>query len=954
MAQAALVRAPSPAARRGLCIATLLLALASSGCLPPARGPLTVWAVDERDVLAADTPPTLESELFSATRGRIELLAAINETVAFQLGLHTSGAAIGPLAVEISDLTGPGGTLPAGSTTSLFRVQPIHVEHFHSWYPQHVGGSATPMSVPDILVPWNAPQGGGPVMLNSKGHEVVWVDLRVPPTATPGLYTGKLVVNNVAKTKVEFSCDLRLRVLPVAMPSVRSLPVICRIDPRDLLSSHLQWPRERPEQTRLLRDSPSQGAAIALIDATMRLFQEHRTNPVLWASFPKYVPVSENRMKIEWEPYDRLVERWLSGEAFSDLVALTHWPVPVSLEYPNAAREGGLGSPTYSRLLATYLAECQRHFAERGWQNAAFVRLCEPEELTPDAIECVERVSRIIQDAGVNLPLVAHLPASSLRGFGWRDAPLIDLPQVDIWAPPAAWYEPEAMRGAQALGRSAWLMPDHPPYSGSLAPASLSTDAPALGWQAYRYEIDALWIEHAAEFSEQYAAGGQQEWLIYPGSRYGLPDRPVPSVRLKRLRRGLQDHSLLSLLSRRGKRVLADELSKQIVRWAGTDACLDHLLSCKPTGWPRDARLMGLAREVMLLELAGDSAGASDAGPTRAASMSEWGRVMNAARRVFVSVEGVRLRSVGDELHANILCAALNLTNTDLSGRWVLPAPPEGWSQLGEPTTTVPPDTRRRTPLEVSLAGAAYNTDGAYPFNVRFDTDALGSFAVAARLAVASCPPLERAPTIDGDLSDWPLASSNAAGDFQLVRGERPGFSPGEANRPALPTQAFFAADRENLYVGVRCRLGKGQPPIWQTDNRVPVDGAIPWGQDVVEIIIDPRGAPEGRPDDLYMLQIKPTSVVVARKGCPTDPPIGESTLWHSQATVAVSVQPDAWVIEVAVPLTSLGPAALENNIWGFNVTRLDARRGEYSSWSGATDTCYSPQSLGNLLLLGR
>jgi hypothetical protein len=56
----------------------------------------------------------------------------------------------------------------------------------------------------------------------------------------------------------------------------------------------------------------------------------------------------------------------------------------------------------------------------------------------------------------------------------------------------------------------------------------------------------------------------------------------------------------------------------------------------------------------------------------------------------------------------------------------------------------------------------------------------------------------------------------------------------------------------------------------------------------------------------------------------------------------------------LGLPLAALGPLAADNRLWGLNVTRLEARRGEYSSWSGARGECYTPQSLGNLLLVGR
>ena len=79
---------------------------------------------------------------------------------------------------------------------------------------------------------------------------------------------------------------------------------------------------------------------------------------------------------------------------------------------------------------------------------------------------------------------------------------------------------------------------------------------------------------------------------------------------------------------------------------------------------------------------------------------------------------------------------------------------------------------------------------------------------------------------------------------------------------------------------------------------------------------------------------------------------MGTSEAWPSGARVAVRVERDAWVVELAVPLDALGPQARHNPLWGFNVTRLDARRGEYSSWSGARGQCYLPQSLGNLIML--
>lgn len=940
----------------GLCLGLTVLSVI--GCLPPRGGPLEVWVVDERAALDARTAPLLENDVYSASQRTVRLQAAANETIAFQVVLRTPAPASGPFRVELSDLQGPTGVIDSRTQIRCYRVRPVLVDRFGAWYPSHAGRPALPIAVPDVLVPWQAPQGGGPVELTRGENEIVWVDVAVPPDAAPGAYVGRLSVQPVRGKQPVWVAAVHLRVLPVVLPAEPSLAVVCRIDPGPLLAQELGWPREPPERIRVSPGVAEHVAAAALLDVTMTLFHEHRTTPVLWACFPKYRPVGPRKVRLEWEPYDRLVAGWVDGTAFPDQVPALVWPVPASLGYPNAEREGGLDAPEYARLLGAYLAECRRHFEERGWLDRAFVRLIPPGRLTAARVAQVRRAGAILRQSETGFPLVAHLPARSLRGLGWRNAPEIQLRDVGIWAPRAGWYEPDAMRQEALLGRRVWFRPDYPPFSGRVAPDGLATDALCLPWQAARYGADGIWIEHAAECGE--VLGGRPlrstshpESLVYPGRPFGLPGRPVPSLRLKRLRRGIQDHTLLSMLAQRGQAALAAEVSRQIVRWAFTDACRDNLLSWEEAGWPRAGRTFALARELVLHELVSETEPGVGPGPADSVRVAEWGLLMNQAGRVRVAVEGVRLRRVGSELRARIVCSVLNATNHRLDGRWIMPAVPVGWEVPEEVPVSAPPDTRRRTVVEARLTGLAYNVEGVYPLELQLDTTELGAFAAGGRLAVAVCPWTSEPPTIDGNLADWPLALNNAAGDFRLVRGPAAGLGAG-GERPARPTQAFFCRDDRRLYVAIRCALGPGEQPVWQADNRVPLDGAVPWGQDVVELLLDPRRTGAGTASDLYLLQVKPTGVVVARRGCPTEPPLGPSEPWDCGAVVAVAASEEAWSVELALPLAALGPRAGENDVWGLNVTRLDARRGEYASWSGARGDCYRPETLGNLLFVTR
>jgi len=936
----------------------LVLLAASAGCtLPGARQTVTAWLVGGDEELTFDSPPSLENEFYSASRGQLHLKAALNETVAIQLALRAGTLPAGPLDVRTSDLSGPGGVLPSDSVFTVYRVHYVQVENLRSWYTQRTGRPASPTLFPDILVPWEAPRGGGPVRLTEPRNELVWLDLRVPATTAPGPYRGRLEVHRTTDSRPVLACDIHLEVLPVALPGPTSLPVICRVDPRDLLAEHLRWPILPAEETRLLPQTPSHLAALRLVGQTMLLFHEHRTLPILWASFPKYRLLGERTLEVEWDDYDRLVAGWLDGTAFPDRVRLELWPLPVSLEYPSADRNGGVGSPEYASLLTAYLLECQRHFAQRGWLDRAFLRLCPPQPLSAGTVERVRRLGELLRQADIQPPLVAHLPARSLQGLGWYNAPPTEQLEVGIWCPPARWYEPSAMRQAQQAGGRSWFMPDNPPYGGSLAVESPPIDVCILPWQAYRYESQAIWVERAAELRPVVSDRSERAFcsesgLIYAGEPYGLHDRPVPSIRLKRLRRGLEDYELLKLLEENGKPLLARRLAEQLVRWAGTDACLENLLSCKPTGWPRSASELRLARLLMLQELAGQFEPDPSLRQRQIESLSQWGRMMSQVERVCPMVEGVRLTLQETGLRAEVLVSIENTSDRPLQGRWSLPALPPGWQLAGEVPVNVEPGARRPARLEVLLPGLAYNADGVHPLELAFDSPTTGTLRVPARLAVAVCPPLEKPPVIDGRLEDWPLSVNNAAGDFRVCRFDPP--DQPEQDRPALPTQAFFGLDRECLYVGLRCWLQPGQGPQWQADNLIPVEGATPWGQDVVEILLDPRDTHSGTSSDLYCLQVKPTGLLVARKGCRTEPPMGNSEPWQSGARVAVAVGPDAWVAELAVPLASFGPQARLNRVWGCNLTRLDARRGEYSSWAKVHGYAYCPQLLGNLIMLWR
>ena len=149
---------------------------------------------------------------------------------------------------------------------------------------------------------------------------------------------------------------------------------------------------------------------------------------------------------------------------------------------------------------------------------------------------------------------------------------------MDVYLSPANFPSPASTR--LGLGERFWTYNGRPPAAGSLI---LDTDGLALrtwGWIAERYDVE-LW--HAWEglyFSDRYNHGGTTDVLRKPltfderkrgGSDFGNGDGvlaypgPLPSLRLKALRRGLEDRLLLRELAKCGGAAKARSIVHRLV-----------------------------------------------------------------------------------------------------------------------------------------------------------------------------------------------------------------------------------------------------------------------------------------------------------------------------------------------------------------------------------------------------
>jgi hypothetical protein len=163
----------------------------------------------------------------------------------------------------------------------------------------------------------------------------------------------------------------------------------------------------------------------------------------------------------------------------------------------------------------------------------------------------------------------------------------------------------------------------------------LDTSGVALrtwGWIAFRYDVELWYAWEGLYFSDRYNGGGPTDVmrnpLTFDQRRKGGDDRgngdgllaypgPLPSLRLKALRRGLQDRLLLRRLAACGGAAFARALARRMVPRALGEA------RGRPS-WPDDEPAWERAR-LELLDLAARFCGPGAGAPNPAAAPARRG-----------------------------------------------------------------------------------------------------------------------------------------------------------------------------------------------------------------------------------------------------------------------------------------------------------------------------------------
>lgn len=507
----------------------------------------------------------------------LSLHGARNEVVAAQLILSATGEDVRDVDVEVGDLRGPG-VIEASSHVSLFREIHQYVENGDwSWGPP--SRVLPPRSwYPDVLVPFVDPYSKGKrrvgapfdvTRMTGPNHGVL-LDLYVPRDARPGRYTAPIRVR--AGRAIVATAMLKLTVHDVLLPDET------HVDAFGELYGHAYRAHAAPYEK-----GPDAWRRIAaryhqLAHAHRMVVQEREgAGPDFgtpdWGTF--YGAVLDGSLFTEARGY--------VGPGLGTGVSVFRAPFPQAFDgYAPDFDDTNLEA--YRRLAA----EFKRHASTRGWAKTRFFAYVVDEAPTDSRTRENERRLQAALDAGAapeGLPLlwVSHVNPATLASDPSRDRRGL----TRWWVPNGGACDPAFLRPRIAAGETVWFYHHGHPSIGVHGVNATGVELRTWGVISWRYGLHGSFV-WAVDFGDPERPlerpiykNGETRWgngvLVYPGARLpdiGLPpiDGPLPSLRLKAYRRGLQDYEYAWLLAQAGKRDLADAIVRRIVPVALTEA----------------------------------------------------------------------------------------------------------------------------------------------------------------------------------------------------------------------------------------------------------------------------------------------------------------------------------------------------------------------------------------------
>jgi glycosyl hydrolase family 123 len=506
-----------------------------------------VWSESATTKIRPDAQP--------GSQAALHLVAARNEFVSFQVGLHGGAAGLTGVSAQLTALEGP--SRIEGNSITLY--QEVFLDITQHSTPDSQLGPWPDGLLPDVDETVGEKRRAFPFDIPAGEARAIWVDVLVPMKAPPGQYKGTVLVtaDNGYKSKVQ----VHLTVVDALLPSTPSLR-----------TAFLLWP---PHVCRAYTGTPDCGeeTLVPLLQMFHRMALEHRLT--LASAFPR-VPGQATWNLPDWETFEARWGAFLDGT------------VPLRLPGARMTSWQYLGPPT-----AEGLAQFQEEARSRGWLSRAFDYVGD-EPPYGISFQDVEQRATLSRQAApeVNTLLTSTITDLETYGLvGLIDSIVVLVNYMDGTRPPYVGNQVEGYTDFVALPNRELWMYQSCMSQGCVASEYAPENQPGQGWPSYMIDRQATkaraleWVSFlegatgelyyqtvgmlSTAWTNQFRFNGNGDGtLFYPGtpsSIGGSTAVPLPSIRLKLIRLGIQDYEWLEAVSDAGDPEFARGVARRLI-----------------------------------------------------------------------------------------------------------------------------------------------------------------------------------------------------------------------------------------------------------------------------------------------------------------------------------------------------------------------------------------------------
>ncbi|HYH98131.1 DUF4091 domain-containing protein [Hyalangium sp.] len=486
------------------------------------------------------------------------LAAARNEFESFQIVIR-GDVAVSGVRARASQLTGPNGATIPATNVRLYRESLINVT-------QPSGSIGTRGRYPDGLIPDvdeidGQTRSAFPFNVPAGEARALWVDVLVPLDAQAGTYTGSI---EVTADGFNTAVPMEVEVLDFELPSTPTLATAFRAWPGFICMAHTG-----------AGDCGGANVATELLMKYARLALDHRitlSNISNMRLYPGDTHGVLGKVGNDWTGFDTTFGALLKGTGPTQLPGARF----TSIEYA-----GDVSAAT----LASYSA----HAREQGFFDRVFDYTVDEPPYGGRWEDIIPR-SAAIHAAAPGLRTLVTTDVAAATEHSVLDSLDILVPVVNFIDSPVSPYignQRPHYDEFVSKGGEVWMYQSCMSHGCSFGGAE-----PGAVWPSYMVDVPAprnramQWVDFAYgatgelyyetvmtydndPWTSQFAFSGNGDGtLLYPGKPAkigGTSQVPVPSLRLKHIRDGVEDYEYLTLLVKLGDSALAQKLARDVV-----------------------------------------------------------------------------------------------------------------------------------------------------------------------------------------------------------------------------------------------------------------------------------------------------------------------------------------------------------------------------------------------------